>query len=203
MEEGSPLLTSLSQLGVTPEEIDTVVFSHLHFDHVGGASYLDQQRQTSLTFPHARHVVGQIEWIDANSGAPELQTAYSAEDIRPLEDATQLDLVDDDTEIVPGLRTRLTGGHTRGHLSLLFESESEQALYIGDICPSTVHLRRMWGMSYDIDPIETRRRKPQLLGEAADRRWWILWYHDPKVAACRLQRDRKREFIPIDIRNAL
>jgi glyoxylase-like metal-dependent hydrolase (beta-lactamase superfamily II) len=202
MEEGSPLLTSLSQLGVQPEQIDTVVFSHLHFDHVGGASYLDDQRRTTLTFPRARHVVGKIEWVDANSGAPELQTAYSAEDIRPLEDAVKLDLVDDDTEIVPGLRTRLTGGHTRGHLSLLFESDGEAALYIGDICPSTAHLRRMWGMSYDTEPIETRRRKPELLGEAADRRWWILWYHDPQVAACRLQRDQKREFIPTDILKA-
>jgi glyoxylase-like metal-dependent hydrolase (beta-lactamase superfamily II) len=180
-----------------------VVFSHLHFDHVGGASHFDDQRRRQLTFPNARHVVGRIEWADATNGAPELQTAYTPAEIRPLEDAKQLDLIDDGAEIVPGLRARLTGGHTRGHLSLIFESGGDGALFLGDVCPSTAHLRQMWGTSYDVEPLDLRRGKPVLLGEAADRGWWVLWYHDPQIAACRLQRDPKREFVPIDIQTVL
>lgn len=203
MEEGEPLIANLAALDVSPEMIDTVVFSHLHFDHVGGATRFNEHKERVLNFPRARHVVGRIEWADANSGAPELQTAYTAEDIQPLQDAAQLNLIDGDDMIMPGLRALVSGGHTRGHLVLLFESDGETALYIGDLCPSTAHMRRMWCMAYDVQPLETRRTKPRLLGEAADRNWWILWNHDPTVVASRVQRDPKREFVPVDPRTKL
>ncbi len=87
MEPGEPLVASLVSLGVTPDEIDTVVFSHLHFDHVGGATRHDQHAQLVLTFPQARHVVGRWEWHDATRGGEELQTAYARDGILPLADA--------------------------------------------------------------------------------------------------------------------
>jgi len=197
MEEGEPLLASLARLDTSPEEIDTVVFSHLHFDHVCGATRRGERGELQLTFPAARHVVGRLEWHDAISGAVELATAYRREEIVPLAGA-RLDQVDDGDEIVPGLRARLTGGHTRGHLALIFQSGGETAIYPGDICPSTAHLRRMWHPAYDTFPLDTRRNKPRLLGEAADKHWWAIWNHDPRVALSRLARDAKREFIPLD-----
>jgi len=203
MEEGEPLLQSLAALGVSPNQIDTVVFSHLHFDHVGGASRLDHAQQRVLTFPNARHVVGRKEWEDATSGAPELQTAYHPDHLLPLKQHARLDLIEDNQVIVPGLQARLTGGHTRGHLSLIFESAGQTALFIGDICPSTAHLRRMWCMSYDVYPLETRCEKPQILGEAADGQWWVLWYHDPQVAVSQVERDPKREFVVVQSRPQL
>jgi glyoxylase-like metal-dependent hydrolase (beta-lactamase superfamily II) len=106
--------------------------------------------------------------------------------------------MDDNAEILPGLRACLTGGHTRGHLALRFESAGQGALFISDFCPTTAHVRRMWCTAYDTFPVETRRRKPQILGEAADRNWWVLWYHDPRVAASRLRRDARREFLVVD-----
>jgi len=197
MEAGEPLLTSLARLQVAADEIDMVVFSHLHFDHVGGATRHDEHSRLALTFPRARHVVGRWEWQDATRGDEELQTAYARDNILPLADAG-VDRIDDGDEIVPGLRALLTGGHTRGHLSLLFESGGQTAIYLGDICPSTAHLRRMWHLAYDTFPLDTRRQKPELLGEAADRDWWVLWNHDPTVAASRLLRDARREFIVVD-----
>lgn len=68
MEEGSPLLDGLAELGVAPEEIDTVVFSHLHFDHVCGATRLDSDGKRVPIFTRARHIVGRTEWEDATSG---------------------------------------------------------------------------------------------------------------------------------------
>jgi glyoxylase-like metal-dependent hydrolase (beta-lactamase superfamily II) len=202
MEPGEPLVESLHQLGVVPEQVDMVVFSHLHFDHVCGATRCDGERRLVLTFPHAVHVVGRREWEDATGGALELQTAYPRNDIAPLRGA-RLRLVEDAEEIVPGLAARLTGGHTRGHLALVFHSDGQTAIYPGDLCPSRAHVRRMWHPAYDVCPLDTRRCKPELLGEAADGNWWILWNHDAGVAVSRLRRDSKREFVPLDARQRL
>ena len=203
MEEGEPLLASLACLGISSENIDTVVFSHLHFDHVGGATRLDDQGRPTVTFPNARHVVGRIEWEDAISKAVELQTAYMPWQLEPLKQSGLVELIDSDAEIVPGLRTRITGGHTRGHLALLFESNGSTAVYLGDLCPSTMHMRRMWHTAYDVFPLETRRRKPVWLAEAADQNWLLLWNHDPQTAVSRVARHPKREFVAVDGRPRL
>jgi len=198
MEEGSPLLDGLAALGVEPEQIDTVVFSHLHFDHVCGATRFDEAGRRVPIFSRARHIVGRTEWEDATSGAPELETAYPMEDILPLYEAGLMLVIDNGQLIVPGLRAEVTGGHTRGHMALFFESGRQTAAYLGDICPSTAHLRRMWHLAYDTYPLETRRRKPELLARAADEGWWIMWNHDPRFGMSRVARDPKREFVPVE-----
>jgi glyoxylase-like metal-dependent hydrolase (beta-lactamase superfamily II) len=202
-QAGDPLIESLAALNLAPADIDMVVFSHLHWDHVGGATRFDEKRQAVPAFPNATHFVNRLEWDDATSGAPELAGSYAPENFAALETAGQLVIVDGETEIVPGLWTRPTGGHTRGHQALLFESAGEIALYPGDICPDINHVRRMWCAAYDLYPVDTRRRKPELLGEAADGGWWILWDHEPAFAVSRLERHKSREFVACDTRPTL
>jgi glyoxylase-like metal-dependent hydrolase (beta-lactamase superfamily II) len=203
MEEGEPLLAGLAALGVAPDDVDTVVLSHLHFDHVCGATRFDAAGKRVPIFARARHLVGRAEWEDATGAIPELESAYPIADILPLYEAGLMMVVEDAQELVPGLRGHVTGGHTRGHMALLFESGGQTAAYLGDICPSTAHLRRMWHLAYDTYPMETRRRKPELLGRAADEGWWILWNHDPRVTVSRVARDAKREFVPLEPRSEL
>ncbi len=203
MDEGNPVLESLASLGVTADDIDLVVLSHLHFDHAGGATRYDAGRTLVPTFRNARHVIGRLEWEDATSGAPELATAYLMENLTPLAEAGLVELIEGGTQIVPGLSARLTGGHTRGHLSLAFESEGQVAFFIGDICASTAHLHPMWNLSYDTFPLDTRRVKPQLLAEAARGKWWVVWPHDAQVGVARLESHPKRGFIVVDPRPSL
>lgn len=197
-QAGEPLAASLAELGVAAEEIDVVLLSHLHFDHVGGASRLDGAGRPTLTFPRARHLAGRIEWDEASRGAPELGAAYQQHNLTPLADSRRLELLDDGDEVLPGLRVRLTGGHTLGHLAIEFGAGEERAIFIGDLCPSRLHLRRMWSLSYDLYPLETRRQKPRLLGEAADCGAWLLWSHDAQAAASRVARHPRREFVEIE-----
>jgi glyoxylase-like metal-dependent hydrolase (beta-lactamase superfamily II) len=197
-QPGEPLVEDLAAKGVLPEQIDTVVLSHLHFDHAGGGSRRDERGELMAVFPKARYVVQAGEWADATSGAPELEGAYPLENILPLKEAGQLELIDGDVEILPGLRALVTSGHTRCHQALLLSSEGQAAIFLGDLCPTSAHLRRMWHLGYDVYPLETRRRKPQILGQAADEGWLVLFDHDPDIVAARLARDAKREFLVVE-----
>lgn len=194
LEEGCPVVQSLQALGVAPEDVDVVVLSHLHFDHAGGMTSLDANRHLALTFPRARHVIGRFEWEDACSKVPELLPAYPQNNLTPLVNSKQLELVDDGAIIVPGLRVIRSGGHTRGHLVLLFESEGNTAMYIGDICPTVQHVRQLWCLSYDTFLLVTRQKKRRLLEQAAQNDWWLLWTHDPHVAASRIELHPRKEF---------
>jgi glyoxylase-like metal-dependent hydrolase (beta-lactamase superfamily II) len=110
----------------------------------------------------------------------------------------QLRLVDGDVEVAPGIRARITGGHTAGQQALFIESQGQTAVYLADACPTWRHLPALWCMSYDMDLLQSRRIKPILLGEIAERGWLAMFDHDPDCAAARLIRDPKREFAPVE-----
>ena len=179
--------------GLTPDDIDLVILSHLHFDHAGGGIRIAEDKLVP-TFARAEYVVQRLEWEIATADYPELRAAYPLENILPLKDTGQLRLVDGDIEIVPGIQARITGGHTNGQQALFITSGGETAVYLADACPTWRHLRSLWCMSYDMDLLQSRRIKPILLGEIADRGWWALSDHDPDHAAARLRRDPEREF---------
>ncbi|MBX3414755.1 MAG: MBL fold metallo-hydrolase [Pirellulales bacterium] len=203
LEPGEPLVENLAALGVSVDEINTVILTHLHFDHSGGATRRDSRGHIVPTFPRATYVVQRAEWEDATSGAPELRNAYPQENFAVLADAGRLALVDGDSPIVPGISALVTSGHTRGHQSVLIETSAGTAIYLADLCPTTHHLRTYWCMAYDTSVLDTRRRKPQVLGRAADEGWHVLWGHDPDVAISRLVRDEKREFAIVEPRPAV
>ena len=194
-EEGDPLLASLTDAGVSADEIDVVILSHLHFDHAGGATRFDDEGTLVPTFPNAEYVVQRIEWDTATADFPELRNAYPQDNLLPLKESGRLRLIEGDVEIVDGIRALVTGGHTEGHAALVIESEQETAVYLGDLCPTTRHFHSLWGMSYDVDPLQMRRVKPRLLGEIADNGWLALFDHDPDYVAATLARDQRREFV--------
>ncbi len=194
LEDGDPLVASLADHGVAVEDIDTVILSHLHFDHAGGATRRSEGGEVVPTFPNAEYVVQRGEWFTAIADYPELRSAYALDNLLPLEAAGQLRFVDGDAEILPGIRGIVTGGHTQSHQALVIESENETAVFLADLCPSLHHLPTLWCMSYDVDLLQTRRMKSRLLGQIADGGWLALFDHDPEHAAARLCRDDKRDF---------
>lgn len=194
LETGDVLVDALAALGVAPDEIDFVIFSHLHFDHCGGATRRTVRGEIEPVFARARHVVQASEWREAAGGAPELRSSYDPVHWGALVDADLLYPVEGSVEICPGIRTWPTGGHTRGHQLVRIDSRSETALYLGDLCPMEPHLRMLWCMAYDVDVLETRRRKPEVLRQAAEAGWLVVFDHDPDLVAGRVAVDPQREF---------
>ncbi|MEX0701846.1 MAG: MBL fold metallo-hydrolase [Planctomycetales bacterium] len=193
-ETGDPLLENLARHGVAADDVDTVILSHLHFDHAGGATRPSPDGSLVPTFPRAEIVVQRGEWETATDPGPALRNAYPQENIRPLAAHAKLRLVEGDVEIVPGIRALVTGGHTPWHQALVIESRGETAVYLGDLCATTRHMPMLWGMAYDVHPLVVRAKKPELLGRIADAGWLALFDHDPEHAAARLRRDERREF---------
>ena len=194
LEEGTPLVRSLEAAGITPDHIDWVILTHLHFDHAGGATYRDQDGSIRPTFPRARHYVQRFEWEDALAVLPELAGAYSLDDFVPVELAGLLRIIEGDVDIVPGITTRLTGAHTRGHQIVRIESAGESAVCLADICPTAAHLPTFWTMAYDQFPLDVRRIKPRILNDIAEHNRIALFSHDPHVAAARITQDASGEW---------
>jgi glyoxylase-like metal-dependent hydrolase (beta-lactamase superfamily II) len=201
LEEGQILPRNLSSIGIEPSQIDWVILTHLHFDHAGGATYRDESGRLRPTFPRARHFVQQKEWDDASANIPELAGAYYVDDFVPLKEAGLLKLIDCNVDIAPGIRTQITGGHTRGQQIVYLESRGTSAVCLADLCPTTAHLRTFWTMAYDQFPLDVRKVKPGILNDIADQKRVALFAHDPKIAAAKLSRDSDSEWSPAPLVN--
>ena len=199
LEDGRRLLTNLSKWGVDPGDIDVVILTHLHFDHAGGCTVRDKSGRLRPTFPRARYLIQRSEWEDACADLPELEGAYMKQDCVPLEEAGVLDLIDGRTEVLPGMTCCLTGGHSRGHQILYLTMGMQRVVYLGDLCPTSAHLPVLWTMAYDQYPLDVKRLKAQVLSEAADNHWPVLFDHDPVIQAAILGRDAEQQFVVRDV----
>lgn len=194
LDDGTPLVRNLAATGVAPDQIDWVILTHLHFDHAGGATYRGEDGGIRPTFPRARHYVQRFEWEDALAVLPELAGAYSLDDFMPIERAGLLEIVEGDAQIVPGVTTQFTGGHTRGHQIVRLQSGDRSAVCLADICPTAAHLPTFWTMAYDQFPLAVRRIKPLIINDIADHNRVALFSHDPHINAARLSRDSDGEW---------
>src|SRR5205823_409620 len=109
------LLGSLAGLGVRAEAVTLVLYTHLHMDHCGGGTIAGPDGAAVPTFPNARYCVQRQEWEDALTNRSTMRVSYRPENLLPLHESGQLQLLDGDTELLPGIRTIVTGGHTRAH----------------------------------------------------------------------------------------
>lgn len=201
-ESETGVVGSLEAAGLLPEDIDLVVYSHLHFDHAGGGTARSESGEIVPAFPNARYVVQRREWEAATSGLPEWESSYPPENFQCLAASGQLELVDGEADIAPGIRGVWTGGHSPGHQMIVLESEGLIGAYLGDICPTWNHLRRMWCMAYDAYVADVRRMKPEILGWLADADAWLLSDHDPQHAAVRIVKDEVKEFRVVERRES-
>jgi len=182
------LVEELGKIGVRPEDVDIVINTHLHFDHVGGNTVFDEERKPRPTFPKATYVVQRQEWEDATHADRLTRAGYHPEDFTVLAETGQLRLVDGDAEVTPGVRCRLTGGHTRGHQMVLVQSEGRTACYPGDVMPSTAHIKPNFITAYDLHQEKTYAVKVKLIDEAVEGGWAMVWGHDPKEWVSRLEK---------------
>jgi len=179
------LLPHLQALGITPAAIDVVILSHGHLDHSGGT--VDAQGQPA--FPKARYVLSTAEWnfwmdkpdlspLKLNEQIKQKIIVSARANLQPLD--KQLELVEDGTEIVPGIYALLAPGHTPGHMALWLRSQGEALIYLADMVLHPLHVQQTeWIPTVDLLPQESVVTRRRLLGQAARNKTLVHLYHFP------------------------
>ena len=196
----SRLMKELRSLGVSPKEIDAVVLTHLHFDHCGGCTRLDRAGNLVPAFPRAKYYVQSVSWNDACSPNERCQEVYREEDFYPIEQKGQLELLDGDTEIFPGLCVRVTDGHAKGHQVVMVNHGGEKIAFLGDLVPTPHHLDLAAISALDQFPEETLERKREFLQEAEKGGWLLIFSHGHQQRAGYLERRNGSTYLrPVDL----
>lgn len=200
LDEGKGVVASLSEIGIRPEEVTHVVVTHLHQDHAGGCTVKDRDGYQP-TFVNATYYVQQGEWLDAEMADGQTVNGYRLQEVmNPLKDKNCVVFLNGDAEICSGLRVILTPGHTRCHQSVLVETGEDIFCYVGDLIPTTHHLKPIYILAYDLYPRETFLNKQALLNRAFLEKWIMVWSHDKEMPWGRLGRDTSGDYYPVLIK---
>jgi glyoxylase-like metal-dependent hydrolase (beta-lactamase superfamily II) len=189
---GGRLLSSLTAIGVPPDAIDVVVYSHLHVDHVGWAADADDG---SLTFDQARHVLSAAEWEHWHD-KPDLG-GPSADQLEAL--TPRVEVVSEE-EVAPGITAVPTPGHTPGHLSFRVESRGERAIVLGDAvhCPLQIS-RPEWAFIADAAPDVARASRERLLRELDGESTFVVGPHFPDAVFGRVLATESSRHVAFDV----
>jgi len=123
------LLERLTELNVSPDAIDHVIFTHAHFDHINGPL-----KDGKPCFPNAKHYLGQADWEDEQIQAHLSQAFESPNPLEILKEANLLELTSGNFEVVDGVKIIATPGESKGHQMARIESDGQVLYAIGDLC---------------------------------------------------------------------
>jgi glyoxylase-like metal-dependent hydrolase (beta-lactamase superfamily II) len=184
---GRGLAESLyERTGWRAEDVTVVVNTHLHFDHAGGNTKLDDEGRVVPTFPNARYFVSRAEFEHAESPHERDRASYLPENWRPLAESGQLELKDAEYEVLPGLTLETVPGHSRTMQCVRLERAGRTLYGFADLVPTRAHVPLAWVMGYDLYPVETVEAKRRLLPQAAREGWLCLFYHDAEAPLARV-----------------
>jgi glyoxylase-like metal-dependent hydrolase (beta-lactamase superfamily II) len=175
------LVKSLLQHNIQQENVTDVILTHLHFDHVGGSTYYDNEGNLKLQFPNATHYVQkkQLEW--AQKGFAKDRASYLSENIQPLIDSGQLKVLNGVEQLFEGIELILSDGHTVAQQLVLIRGNGKKLLYAADLIPMTAHIPLPWVMAYDLYPVTSIQEKEEILKKAVAEEWMVFFEHDPRT----------------------
>ena len=177
--------------GFAPDDVAVVISSHLHFDHAGGNTTRDESGAVRPAFRSARHVMQRGEYEYATHTNERTAASYFAHNFVPLVEAGLVDFVEGDQEILSGIHSVMTPGHTPFHQGILIESDGERGFYLADLAPTSAHLPLPWIMGYDVEPLVTLETKRRILARAVAEDWLVIFEHDAATAWGKVKFDGK------------
>jgi len=161
---------------------------------------LDRAGNLVPTFPKAKYYVQSKCWEEACNPNERCHGVHRSENFLPIEERGQLELLDGDTEIMPGLNVMVTDGHALGHQMVMFNHGGERVVFLGDIVPTPHHLNLVAISAFDSSPEVTLEAKRDLLNQAERQGWLLVFSHGHEVKAGYLERRGEMGYLrPVDI----
>ncbi len=184
------LLENLGALGVSPEDIDVVIDTHLHFDHCGWNTVRKGDKVVP-TFPKAKYYVQEGEWQHGRLQHERDAISYISENYDPLIASGQMHLLHGEQEIVPGVFVKVFPGHTAHMQAVIIKNGGKTACYISDLIPTTAHIDLTWVMAFDLFPLETIESRKRYYAQAIPEKWLTIFTHDPNTPWAYVEKDEK------------
>ncbi len=184
----------LEKVGIRRGDITDVIFTHLHFDHLAGAFEWSDDHFEPI-FPAARFHVQMRNFQSALSPNLKERASYRFEFVDALQKCRNLNLLDGDMELFPGIDLICVGGHTVGQQLVRVRDEGVSLVHGGDLLPSAAHLGLARGLGFDIEPLEVINEKKRILSRLLEDQSILFFAHDPMVEAATLRLDDKGEAV--------
>lgn len=188
------LRRDLARHGVAPEDVTDVLNTHLHFDHAGGNTRLDERGSVVPTFPRATYHVPVRNLEHALDPAQRDHVSYMPVNWQVLQQAGALRTFAPGAEVMPGVVAEESLGHTPGMVVYRIDGPEGTLVYCADLIPTGSHVRLNYVMGYDLCARTTVDEKRDLLVRAAEGDWVLFFEHDSVAPAARIHRDERGDY---------
>ncbi|MCP3741103.1 YtnP family quorum-quenching lactonase [Rossellomorea sp. BNER] len=178
--EESEMVSSLKQLGLTTDDIDIILMTHMHFDHACGLTTFENNEWKSV-FPNAVIYTSQTEWDEMRAPNIRSRNTYWKENWEAIKH--QVQPFKEEIEVLDGLKMIHTGGHSNGHSIIVYENGEDKFIHMADLMPTHAHKNPLWVLAYDDYPMDSIEAKQKWISKALDENYWFVFYHDAKFRA--------------------
>ena len=168
-----------------PSDASHIILTHLHFDHSGGISRINDSGEVELTFPDVPIYLNRFQFEHALDLDVKDKASFLAENTSPLQKAN-LQLVEGSKEVLPGISLHQVDGHTPGLQWVKIQSGSETVVFPSDLIPTYHHLDLPYIMGYDLNAQRTLEEKREFLLQASNNNWLIVFQHDSSNVSARV-----------------
>lgn len=178
-------------LGFSANDITDVIFTHLHWDHVGGATFKNKQGETELYFPTATHWCSKSGWEWAMNPSPREKKAFFKEDLIPILNSGKLKFIEQSGTFDENIELSIFNGHTIGQIIPTLKTDRGTVVFAGDFIPSKAHIPIPYTPSQDIQPLISMNEKISFFNQTTDQDITLIFQHDPIHECCKLKNTNK------------
>ena len=187
----------LSKSGIRPEDITTVLFTHVHADHAMGALRKGADGRLDLRFPNAKYYVQKREWQDAMHPNERTAATYLVDNLRLIEESGKLELLEGDTQLFSGISVKVIGGHTPGMQAVIIDAGGQRVIYPADLMPMSAHMKVAYVAAVDLDPLTTMQQKRWLHEKMLKEDWILAFDHDIEFKFAKFKEDENGKVVPV------
>jgi len=180
---------SLSLLGLSPEDIDIVLMTHMHHDHSGGLTRVNDQGELVSKYSNAKIIVNDVEWYEMRNPNNRTRGTYLRENWEPIQD--QVTTFSEYINVIPEIQMIHTSGHSNGHSIILLKQGKDTMIHMGDLMLSHVHRNPLWVPAVDDYPMKSILAKEKWLRQAFENHYKFFFYHDQFFAVVEFDKEGK------------